>query len=202
MKDVMTFLSEHGAPDDLARFASRFETLETLWDNCPRTDWMLWLLEQLGPTDQKLLRLFACSCARDHWDYLTDERSRNAVEVAERFAEGKASKEELLIAKDLAGRAAQDAYVEGGWHSERIARIAWGTVITHAAAAAKHTSQDTAFFAGSRPVADSPDGWAAAMVRQTNRLRELFGNPFAKPPIEEEAPEEQEHPSNTPAPAQ
>lgn len=53
------------------------------------------------------MRLFACWCIRNTtvwgghkmWDLLPEDRWRNAVEVAERFAEGRATAEELFDAK-------------------------------------------------------------------------------------------------------
>ena len=60
------------------------------------------------------LRLWACWCIRNTsisggrtvWDLLSDPRSRNAVETAERFAQGEATREELAAARSAAWAAA------------------------------------------------------------------------------------------------
>ena len=90
------------------------------------------------------LRLFACWCVRNTplvdgrvvWDLLTDERSRTAVEVAERYADGLATNEELGVARNVAGASAWDA-----WNAARAAACsargaAWAATRAAACAAA------------------------------------------------------------------
>ena len=54
---------------------------------------MLEILE--GMTSSRKLRLSACACCRHCWHLLSEEASRRAVLVAERFADGLATPEEL-----------------------------------------------------------------------------------------------------------
>ena len=90
------------------------------WDTCQRSDWMLWALRKIEFKDDRKMRLFACQCirrtplvdGRTVWDLLTDGRSRNAIEVAEKFARGEATAEELAAAyaTDAAASAVHAAY--------------------------------------------------------------------------------------------
>ena len=54
-------------------------------------------------------RLFAVWCARQVQHLMTDKRSLDALDVAERYANGQATDNELAAARDAAGAAARDA---------------------------------------------------------------------------------------------
>lgn len=54
------------------------------------------------------LRLFAVACCRQVWGHLADPRSRKAVEVAEQYADGLATGEDILCAGGHAGMVPRD----------------------------------------------------------------------------------------------
>jgi hypothetical protein len=81
---------------------------EQEWISCTDPNLMLDHLCGRRVYNRKL-RLFACACCRSIWDVLKDERSRAAVELAERFADRKANRWEL----ERAIAAAFDAINDG-----------------------------------------------------------------------------------------
>lgn len=91
-------------------------------DRIPPDD-RIWAATCHGMLSDKVLRLFACSCVREVWDLLTDKRSRNAVEVAERHAHGKASDDELRAAWAAAWAAAEAAEAAAAAAREKQVQI-------------------------------------------------------------------------------
>jgi hypothetical protein len=82
---------------------------EHAWQACTDPTPMLDSLRTSGTASDRKLRLFLVACCRRVWPLLADQRSRQAVAVAERFAEGIATEEDRLAARDAAGQAARAA---------------------------------------------------------------------------------------------
>jgi len=95
---VESFLSNAGktACSDGAAFAREHQTMQEVWTACENPQWMFWILERTKPLDGITQRRLACAFVRqpEVWKLLTDEQSRNAVEVAERFCDGLATEDE------------------------------------------------------------------------------------------------------------
>ena len=94
----------------------------------------IWALRSLEGVDREI-RLFACDCAERvlpifEEKHPNDNRPRNAIEVARRYANGEATKEELDAAwaaasagsaASAAERAAASAAWDAAWDAEREA---------------------------------------------------------------------------------
>ncbi len=112
------------------------------------------LVKKIETWNDRNLRLFACWCVRQVWHLLKDERSKRSVEVAERYAIGEASIEELRVAMDAAWDAAWDAAGEAASYA------AWDAAWDAAGEAASYAAWKVA--------------WDAAKAAQCQHLLEML----------------------------
>jgi hypothetical protein len=159
---------------------------------------------QVQPSERKM-RLFACACCRAVWTFITDTKCREAIKVAEQFADHHVSVESLRV-----------IYAEVA----ELARITWenthrgGTISLEVAlarslaGAAVHVSKEKVeeFFGkdavdaviglvihsaipahlwGTREGDDAAEeALAPANAKFLHRFRCIFGNPFQPTPID------------------
>ncbi len=170
-------------------FALTQPTMADVWDKCPRPDWLLWIADKRGQKpDDRTLRLFVVWCARNTplpdgrktGDLLTDPRSLAALEVAERFARGMATSEELRAACDAAWAAAPDDANGAAPYAARAAACAGTPDDAWRAAngAAPYAARAAACAAARAAAWDAVR--AAAWAAQAAHLRTLVPNPFRK----------------------
>lgn len=79
------------------------KSADQAWKECHRADWMLWWLGR-EKVDIKKRILAKALCAKTVIHLMLDDRSKNAVEVAEKFGRGLATISELERANIIAGR--------------------------------------------------------------------------------------------------
>ena len=76
-------------------------TVEEMVKDCHRGDWLIWLASKTK-IDLKTLTLAKVKCVRTVQHLMTDKRSLDALDIAEKFANGDASKDELTVANAVA----------------------------------------------------------------------------------------------------
>jgi hypothetical protein len=129
----------------------------------------MWHFSGRGRLLSRKLRLFAVACCRLLWSHMRDDRSRNAVEVAERYADGAATADELKAA----GRRAEVA-----WAPPRKWRApASPTLEELAALTAWQVTGELAIFAG-QAVLGRLQGIEVKVLKsdQCRLVREIAGN--------------------------
>jgi hypothetical protein len=142
---------------------------EAEWGACAGPKRMLEHLR--GRAGDRKWRLFACGCCRRFWQLLADDRSRNAVEVAERYADGLSTAEEMGAAKAGAEEVWRSQWVYGDTENPPAAYAAGGAA-TAAFPIAGHRMAESAVWAG------QGCGGRRERRAQSDLFRCVFGNPF------------------------
>jgi hypothetical protein len=190
-KKLLTYLNKTKADDEPL-------SLLTILNSNGLED-ALWCLRAISGYDKEI-RLYAVWCARQVQHLMKDERSINALDVAERFANGNASVKELGAASAASSDAVWDASSDADWDaatdasSDAASAAAWAaasaTASATASAAASAADWDAAWAAArdaaraaaraaSRAAASAAD-WDAARDAQEKELRRILENEMEK----------------------
>ena len=169
------------------KFALKYQSMSEVWANCPKVDWLSWITDKTGRPDDLTLRLFAVWCARNTplpdgrktGNLITDSRSLAALDVAERFANGQASRGELAAAWKAAWEAAEAAAEEAAWAAAEAASPG-GWAASPAARAAAEAARAAAEEAAREAEAVWHGAWDAADKAQATQFRAMVKNPFTQ----------------------
>jgi hypothetical protein len=141
---------------------------EQEWLECTDPQLMLKLLWWGRASDRKL-RLFAVACCRRVWRFLTDSRSKEAIERAEEFAEGR-------LAVELLQEAESDAW-EAYQHQNDAAYHASQAAVWAAHDSGEFAAREAAYTVIAATVCDPTDP-EEDNIYQAISLRCIIGNPF------------------------
>ena len=133
----------------------------------------LWCLRAVEGYDKEI-RLFAVWCARRVQHLMSDPRSITAIDIAERYAFGQATDDDLRKARDAAGAAwdaAEDA-ARAAWDAARAAWDAAEDAARDAAGAARAAAGDAAWAAAWDARASAEDAARAAVEDAAGAARD------------------------------
>jgi hypothetical protein len=128
-----------------------------------------------GKVSERRCRLFACACCRRIWGWMADERSRQAVEVCEDYADGRAGKKKLAAAAKA---------LDASWPSSLDASsLAAAVVVNACAGSLSQVAEWTPAYASGLLGRERGDyAERTERIVQCDLLRDIFGNPFRPAP--------------------
>jgi hypothetical protein len=175
---VADALQQAPFPENIERYARRFSSMEEVWENCPRADWMLWMIENLGVGSRRALRLFICKCARRWWHFLLDPRSQRGLDAAERMANGQIARAAADYIRETSQKAATEAAASSKPIMGRAARLVVLALEEDVLPAAKEASVIASQAEHAINETMSEEHEMQILFQQAQDLRALMGNPF------------------------
>jgi hypothetical protein len=158
---------------------------EAEWLACTEPQDLLEVL-RCRVSDRKL-RLFAAACARWVWDLLPDERCRQALEVAERFADDAASSADLRKAHGMVEEVFEallsDPCEQGAYYRQLYAVDAV-LVQPEEGEPADARVHGVAACGGNLNATDAEAAKRQERFAQASLIRDIVGNPFRPVPID------------------
>jgi len=161
---------------------------ESEWRTCDDFTRMVECLP--GPPDHRKLRLFVCACCRMYPECTNDDKSRSAIETAERFADGIATSDDLSSAYRIANEACTAEWSTLGFEHPDETDIRHGQFVRlcFRFGAAECAAPDPAPELSVAAICSFNEGywnallqlaWAPNLLeRAASAFREIFGNPY------------------------
>jgi hypothetical protein len=159
MKKAIDVIKVYSPCNDAVKWLGD-RTVEQMVNECERGDWLLWLAKKAG-LDLQPLTLAKSRCAKTVVHLMKDDRSKKAVEVAEKFGLGKATRKEL-------DSAAAAAYAAAATAAHSVVGPA-----AHAAAYAAYDA-DAAAHAAAYAAYDADAARKQNQMQTANICREIF----------------------------
>ena len=170
MKTIHQLLKDLDACSSATEWASQYKTIEEIVVNCHRGDWLLWLAKKVD-MELKPLTLAKVRCAQTVIHLMKDERSLNALKLAEKFA--LTDEVTLYDLKNAADAAAADAaaYAADAAAAYAASDAAAAAAYAAADAAAAYAASAAADAAASAASADASAAYAAAAYAAADASR-------------------------------
>ena len=170
---VQGFVEKYHPCAEGAAFARKYATMHDVWNALANgkgdPSWLIWLASRDGIVDRKVLVRATCKAVRTTpvgdktlWKALTDERSRNAIVVAEQWVDGRATLDDVR-------KAAYTAYT--------AANAAAATAYAADAADAAADAADAAAYAAANAANAADATRQAHLARCAQLVRELMPQP-------------------------
>ncbi|HEY0005813.1 MAG TPA: hypothetical protein VGB17_13595 [Pyrinomonadaceae bacterium] len=180
MSEVTEFLRAN--PDmgpEFQEFATRYSSLAEVWENCPRSDWMLWILgKRTYPNAEQLEKCIAW--LRDQ----VEEHSKNKMEMRLKATDARIGwsleqiKEDLEAKKITEAEATHRRFISTLSMAINISKFVLDEKVTDTKLNNLYLKNAPEGKGMHIPNMDEIEIKSAGSKEQAEQLRQLLGNPF------------------------